>query len=30
MITEAQYADLFSVCCKLRKLLTASLTTAKQ
>lgn len=30
IITEIQYANLFSVCCKLRKLLVASITTAKQ
>ena len=30
MITEAEYKDMFAKCSKIRKLLTASITTAKE
>ena len=30
MITESEYTDMFAQCSKLRKLLVASITTAKQ
>ena len=30
IITDEEYADMFARCCKIRKLLIASITTAKK